>query len=61
MASPGHEEADRLAREESAATTGTGDVAHRLWRLAAEVRRLPVLDDRDAEEIIGYDENGLPV
>ena len=25
-----------------------------------EMRRLPVLDDRSADEIIGYDEHGLP-
>ncbi|MEM8987290.1 MAG: hypothetical protein AAGC95_11255 [Pseudomonadota bacterium] len=26
----------------------------------ARVDKLPVLDDRTADEIIGYDENGLP-
>ena len=25
-----------------------------------EMRQLPVLDDRSADEIIGYDEHGLP-
>ena len=29
-------------------------------RIVAEVSRLPVLDDRTADEIIGYDEHGLP-
>ena len=29
-------------------------------RLAADVAVLPVADDRAAEEIIGYDDNGLP-
>ena len=29
-------------------------------RIVAEVSRLPVLDDRKADEIIGYDEHGLP-
>lgn len=29
-------------------------------RIVAEVAQLPVLDGRTADEIIGYDENGLP-
>ena len=29
-------------------------------RIVSEVSRLPVLDDRTADEIIGYDEHGLP-
>jgi antitoxin VapB len=28
--------------------------------LVERFRRLPVLDNRSADEIIGYDENGLP-
>jgi hypothetical protein len=32
----------------------------RLTQLAAEVAALPVADDRTPEEIIGYDETGLP-
>jgi hypothetical protein len=28
--------------------------------IVERVARLPVLDDRSAEEILGYDENGLP-
>lgn len=28
--------------------------------IIAEFRNLPVLDDRTADEILGYDENGLP-
>lgn len=32
----------------------------RLERLVAEYSRLPVVDDRSPEEIIGYDEHGLP-
>jgi antitoxin VapB len=42
----------------------TGEQAAKLDEaLEAIVRRvdaLPVLDDRSADEIIGYDENGLP-
>lgn len=29
-------------------------------RIQERVSRLPVLDDRSADEILGYDENGLP-
>ena len=32
----------------------------RLARLAAEVAAMPVADDRMPEEIIGYDDAGLP-
>jgi len=37
------------------------DDADRLAReLAEDFRRLPVLDPRSADEILGYDEHGLP-
>jgi antitoxin VapB len=39
-------EADKMRRE-------LDEILHR-------VDQLPVLDDRSPEEIIGYDENGLP-
>ncbi len=48
---------ERLEREEARRRIG---VADRLRRLAAEVRELPVHDDRAPEEILGYDEHGLP-
>lgn len=32
----------------------------RLARLAKDVAAMPVADDRSPEEIIGYDDNGLP-
>ena len=48
---------ERLQREEARRHVG---VADRLRRLAAEVAELPVLDDRPADEILGYDERGLP-
>jgi antitoxin VapB len=48
---------ERLAREEARRRTGAG---HRLRRLVAEVAELPVLDDRDPDEIVGYDDRGLP-
>jgi antitoxin VapB len=36
------------------------DIVSRLDRLAAEYSALPVHDPRTADEIIGYDANGLP-
>jgi antitoxin VapB len=36
------------------------DIAQRLDRLSIEYNSYPVVDDRTADEIIGYDENGLP-
>jgi antitoxin VapB len=32
----------------------------RLRRLQSDVARLPVLDPRTPDEILGYDDNGLP-
>jgi len=48
---------ERLERVRSARR---GDVVSRLERLAAELATLPVADDRTSDEIIGYDEHGLP-
>ncbi len=48
---------ERLQREELRRQLGVGD---RLRRLAEEVAELPVLDDRTADELLGYDERGLP-
>jgi antitoxin VapB len=48
---------ERLDRERA---RGTGDLTRQLRRLADEVRGLPVLDDRTADSILGYDERGLP-
>ena len=31
-----------------------------ILRIAKEVAAMPVLDDRTADEILGYDEDGLP-
>lgn len=75
------DEADRLARELTAATGESlttavivalrerlerqrGDrssaMSRRLNALRAEVRSGGIVDDRSAEQIIGYDEHGLP-
>ncbi len=32
----------------------------KIMRIAHRVASLPVLDDRSSDEILGYDENGLP-
>jgi antitoxin VapB len=36
------------------------DIAERLNRLSLEYSAMPVADDRTPEEILGYDQNGLP-
>jgi len=48
---------ERLERQRARRAAG---VAQRLERLAVEVQALPVLDARSADEIIGYDDRGLP-
>ena len=48
---------ERLQREEAKRHLG---VADRLRRLAAEVAAMPVTDRRRADEVLGYDEHGLP-
>ena len=48
---------ERLERVRSARR---GDVVSRLERLAAELATFPVADDRTSDEIIGYDEHGVP-
>lgn len=48
---------ERLEREHA---RRTGDMRTRLARLAADVAALPVADRRTPEEIIGYDDTGLP-
>ena len=51
--------AERLAREQQRQGRRRG-VADRLREIARECAALPVLDPRSPEEIIGYDEHGLP-
>lgn len=46
---------DRLRRERSGRT-----LADELNAIALRCARRPVLDPRPADEIVGYDENGLP-
>lgn len=46
---------DRLRRERTQRR-----LADRLDEIALRCSRLPVLDSRTADEILGYDEHGLP-
>jgi antitoxin VapB len=48
---------ERLARERARRLPGVTD---RLRRLQAEVALLPVIDARRPDDIVGYDERGLP-
>lgn len=48
---------EQIDRERSRRGPG---VYEKLMQLAAEIDSLPVLDPRTPDEIIGYDENGLP-
>ena len=56
--------ATRRALEERLRRIGSDSRKAALLEDLAAIRRrwgaLPVLDDRDADDIIGYDENGLP-
>ena len=48
---------ERLEREKR---RGQPSLAEELVRIGKECAALPVLDNRTADEILGYDENGLP-
>ena len=43
-----------------ARATPKAGLAERLMAIGREVAAMPVLDDRTPDEILGYDENGLP-
>jgi antitoxin VapB len=47
---------ERLQREQAASLA----VSDRLARLVEDVASLPVLDTRDPDALVGYDEDGLP-
>lgn len=48
---------DRLERETHRARAGIGV---EIRRIQERLARLPVLDRRSADEIVGYDEHGVP-
>jgi antitoxin VapB len=49
---------ERMVRETGRA--GDATLCDDLRRIQENFQRLPVLDDRTPDEILGYDENGLP-
>jgi len=49
------ERLERLQRKQRAP-----GLVEELHEIARRVKALPVLDDRTPDEILGYDENGLP-
>ncbi|HVT45608.1 MAG TPA: type II toxin-antitoxin system VapB family antitoxin [Thermoanaerobaculia bacterium] len=49
---------DRLARE--TARTGPKRTAEILGEIGKRCASLPVIDDRSPDQILGYDERGLP-
>ena len=51
---------ERLARERRARAVRDRERFERIVALIDEYAALPVLDDRPADEILGYDEHGLP-
>ena len=51
---------ERLARERRARSARDRERFERIVALIDEYALLPVLDDRPADEILGYDERGLP-
>ncbi len=51
---------DRLARERSRRRTNAEQLAAELMAIGRRCAAQPVLDDRSDDEILGYDELGLP-
>ena len=51
---------ERLARIEKTRTAKRTALAEELDAIALHCAALPVLDRRSADEIVGYDERGLP-
>ncbi len=53
-----NKEAEQLARVRR--ERGATSLADRLVAIGRECAALPVFDERDDDEILGYDERGLP-
>jgi antitoxin VapB len=49
-----------LERTEAAASRERSDLAAALDEIAVHAGKLPLLDDRSPDEILGYDASGLP-
>jgi antitoxin VapB len=52
--------ASEIARDEATRKAEVEARLARIMAIVAEMQTLPVLDNRTADEILGYDENGLP-
>ncbi len=52
--------AERLERERAKVPQDAEDIMELMEEMWARLRLVPRLDYRSADEIIGYDENGLP-
>jgi antitoxin VapB len=50
---------ERLVKERRARRK-PGEIAEKLMALGREISSYPIKDSRTADEILGYDENGLP-
>lgn len=51
---------ERLERQKPPEEDEIARRTARAWAIALEFGKLPILDDRNPDEILGYDENGLP-
>lgn len=51
---------EKLARERAKRAKEIARRKKAVEKIVAQVKRLKVLDNRSADEILGYDENGLP-
>ena len=51
---------ERLTREERRRRNAQGHLAADLMEIARHCASLPIYDSRSSDEILGYDENGLP-
>lgn len=51
---------ERLLQEQTKYEMVSHPMREEILRIGKECAALPVLDNRTADEILGYDENGLP-
>ena len=51
---------ERLERNNARAQSERERKKADVLAILADMRKIPVLDDRSPDEILGYDENGLP-
>ena len=51
---------EKLERDEGVSDTARRERIARILEIMAPIWASPIIDDRTADEILGYDENGLP-